>query len=610
MKHHRPTLGAAVAIALGVGVAWFGTGRDPGEAPAPGELATSSERSPRDREPPSSGARRESRVRARERVGSPAALGADDGVLTVRVLDVLDGGPVPRATLEWTSGSGGTGSGTTGSEGEVRFDGVPLESVQVRLIRLDGGAPLDEASRSVTLRPDAASVEVVLRAVRDRDVQVVVLDLDDQTVPEVEVRIERDGVGPLRTNARGRATYRGRVRDVVTVDEAAELTMTLEHLREGRARLRLPKRTGDASDDEAAEVVALPGQVLWASTGEGVEGAWVVARRTARDTPVETRTDADGRFILRYVPDPRFPHRVEARHDVYGVAAATVGEPRPKRLILELESGGSIEGRVTDSRGRPAPVFRVRHGKEGRGAEIDWLGVETFADPEGRFEIEALVPGAYTVEASTEDQAPTRARGIDVPEGGVGFATIQLDDPGALEGVVLDRETRAPVPGARLRIEGFGGTSEARADEGGRFHLDGLAPGRRSLVAEADGYRDRIVSALDIRSGETAGPVTVDLAPTADEDPGVDLVGIGAVLETGAGGGLEVKQLIPGGGASEVGLRVGEVITEVDGQSVDELGFDGAVQALRGREGTAVQIRVEGEGGSRSMSISRRLVST
>jgi C-terminal processing protease CtpA/Prc len=74
------------------------------------------------------------------------------------------------------------------------------------------------------------------------------------------------------------------------------------------------------------------------------------------------------------------------------------------------------------------------------------------------------------------------------------------------------------------------------------------------------------------------------------------------------GEGLAVVQVLPGGGAAEAGLARGDLVLRVDGAPVAELGFGGAIDAIRGPEGTRVSLGVRR--GERTFEVSavRRLV--
>jgi hypothetical protein len=71
---------------------------------------------------------------------------------------------------------------------------------------------------------------------------------------------------------------------------------------------------------------------------------------------------------------------------------------------------------------------------------------------------------------------------------------------GGPSGIVVDAETREPIPGAKvIAYAGRAGPylalganmrGWAQADDAGRFHIPSLEPGRYSLRASADGYAD------------------------------------------------------------------------------------------------------------------------
>jgi hypothetical protein len=176
---------------------------------------------------------------------------------------------------------------------------------------------------------------------------------------------------------------------------------------------------------------------------------------------------------------------------------------------------------------------------------------------------------------------------------------------GTLTGVVTDAETRAPIQGARITVEGrVGGgalpvpvVASTTTGARGEFVLGGLAPGLRSVTALAYRYHGRILSGLDVKDGAVIGPVPIALTQLKEgEEPKLELTGIGAVL-TPQGESLLIGRVLPGGGAAEAGLGPGDAILAVDGVPVAGLGFDGAIQRIRGPEGTPVVLTVRKAGG-------------
>jgi len=223
----------------------------------------------------------------------------------------------------------------------------------------------------------------------------------------------------------------------------------------------------------------------------------------------------------------------------------------------------------------------------------------TVLDPGGRYQVAGVPPGRHVVEVVAPGHAPGEAR-VEVRVGTPAplRADFRLERGARLAGLVVAAGTQQPLSGARVSLEsGRGGgalsvQSDARTDEAGAFTLEGLAPGVATLVASRDGHHARILSGVQV--GEAAAaPLRIELTPTAPgEEPSVEMVGIGAVLAA-RGELLVVGEVVPGGGAAEVGLAPGDGILRIDGQPVAQLGFSGAIQHIRGPEGSRVLLSVQ-----------------
>ena len=87
-----------------------------------------------------------------------------------------------------------------------------------------------------------------------------------------------------------------------------------------------------------------------------------------------------------------------------------------------------------------------------------------------------------------------------------------------------------------------------------------------------------------------------------------NFVGLGVELKQDERG-LRLVNVLAGGPAAEAGIRVGEKITHVAGQSLAGLGLDDSAGRLQGAEGTAVEVVVLAKNGqSRKLSLTRRPV--
>ena len=86
-------------------------------------------------------------------------------------------------------------------------------------------------------------------------------------------------------------------------------------------------------------------------------------------------------------------------------------------------------------------------------------------------------------------------------------------------------------------------------------------------------------------------------------------VGIGiTIMATQDGTGLEILKLEPEGPAREAGILPGDILTAVEGQSVKELGTNGAADLIQGEPGTFVNVGVLREGESLTFTVERRQI--
>lgn len=86
-------------------------------------------------------------------------------------------------------------------------------------------------------------------------------------------------------------------------------------------------------------------------------------------------------------------------------------------------------------------------------------------------------------------------------------------------------------------------------------------------------------------------------------------VGIGiTIMATQDGTSLEILKLEPEGPAREAGILPGDILTAVEGQSVKELGTNGAADLIQGEPGTFVNVEVLREGESLTFTVERRQI--
>jgi RNA polymerase sigma factor (sigma-70 family) len=251
-----------------------------------------------------------------------------------------------------------------------------------------------------------------------------------------------------------------------------------------------------------------------------------------RDTLAETTTDDAGRFQFDEVPAPAFPHTPEAGRSVYpwDIVALADGHgltwmqltPHNERTPITLKLGRekTIRGRIIEPGGKPVVGAQVKvHGIDPIGRPVDnGLGTENrlnliwsafplgaTTDVDGRFTIrgiprekvatlvvtqsqhERLVAFAATTETPQPENVMRIYRSGQPEElrqpvyTGEFTLTAKLANH-VLKGRVVFEADGKPAAGATIIRNG----SVVKADENGRFRIDGLVEGKIELYASSD----------------------------------------------------------------------------------------------------------------------------
>lgn len=273
------------------------------------------------------------------------------------------------------------------------------------------------------------------------------------------------------------------------------------------------------------------------------------------ETPAPVKTTAAGEFEIKPVVEGRIRVRATTASGQYGETRVEVGPDGLSNVVVSLQAGASISGRVLERQGQPVSNFTVmalavsgpiEHViKDGRIAS----GTQVLTDAEGRFLMVGLAPGSY--ELSVLDRGgpvaePEAALRLELQPGerkeGV---ELKIARPrGVLQGVVVDRAgqplvdayvslaiaadrmldagARAKGASTSLTIMDTGAQrgQTMLTDAAGRFRFDNLTPGPYRLVAEADAGKARgtataVTGGADIRMtvhplGEIRGRITAN----------------------------------------------------------------------------------------------------
>lgn len=598
MRRIGLVLAAVVVAVLLALLAWQSRTR---QATRPGEPTAPAARAP-EREP----APGQARLPAIHLPGGEASAApeARAGAFEGRVVSTATGRGL-RATLTFLHG-GAALTVSADDAGAFRFAPPGPGRYELASAVADGHAPLE---------PPHGASPVAFEARPGRRLSGVTLYLEPLRALRVEVHAP-DGT-PLAGAGVGVAGEPRRVRTgldgAATIQAADGATVEAEHPRH---------RPGRAVVDFRARASGRLVVTLRPGGGPGAGAiSGVVAQPDGHDRAVivtsgdaEALAGPDGRFTLSGLDDGEHELVARARGLLPASARARTGATGVR---LVLRPGAALTGVVRDAQtGEPLPAFTViaspRVGAVERGEAVS----ASVYDAEGRYRLEGLRPGRWVVSAAALGYAPSEEHPVEIGEG-VAEADLALGRGGRLHGRVRDRATASPLAGARVDLEGVLAARDApvpvlastTTDETGAFSLAGVAPGLRSIFVSAERHHARILSGLRVEPGQDLGPLTVALSPTeGDEEPTIELAGINAVLRA-EGDVLVIGGVMPGGGAAEAGLLVGDQILRVDGAPVAQLGFDGAVQRIRGPEGSQVLLGVRRAGGAEAdVPVTRKLV--
>jgi hypothetical protein len=533
-----------------------------------------------------------------------------------RVVDAVTGAGVPgalvvlatsRGALQTQSGSDGAFNFTVAEEGNVAIAEVSAPDYFPFLPRWGHSAI------ELTLRAGMCVTELVLTLTPHAQYRGVVLGPDGEPVGGASVTLATEDEppgAPMISAADGTFSFAAQEGAVLVArhPKFSPGAATVDY-RVGVTR-ELVIKLGALGADAGVLRATLKGVVIDARDA-GMPGAQVRAfQRVSEeaDGRLEAEAETDGQGEFTFDVDGPGPWSVFAVvPGVLSPSVTTAGEP----VVLRVLAGTELRGRVSDSSGRAVQSFSVMIGHRDGPLRLESEDVRHVVDPEGKFSIKGLAPGTAEVVVAALGFAPSDPVEVELQLTVPASVDVKLRGGAKVVGQVIDRTTKAPIVGARVSLESQSDSTlnampSARSDADGGFVLGSVRPGRRSIFFTAEQHHARLVS-VETREGETAGPLIIDLGAIAKgEDPRLELVGIGAVLEA-KGDALMIKQALPGGGAAEAGLIAGDGILFIEGESVLKLGFSGGIESIRGPEGTDVKLEIRrADGTVSSVVVPRR----
>jgi hypothetical protein len=265
--------------------------------------------------------------------------------------------------------------------------------------------------------------------------------------------------------------------------------------------------------------------------------------------------------------------------------------PDQTQATVQLQASASLKGHVTGA--APVQGFRVTVASASPGGRMAAQDLEFAGDT---FQVDDVPADQLIVSVKTRDGRLGTAR-TTVASGQTGQVDVPLQDATTVLGRVVGPDG-APVNNAMVSItdgDPMSGVSSQTTPDG-RFKLTNVAPGDHTLriyMAPATFKRQTITAPagqpLDL------GDIKLDL-PRAD--PGT----IGVNLRTD-GDGVAVASLIPGGPADTAGVRLGDLVTAIDGVAVRSVAD--ATARVVGAPGSPCNLGLSRSGNALALSVTR-----
>lgn len=552
-------------------------------------------------------------------VVGPRALGA---CVRGEVVDAVSGRGLANAPVTFETFAGVV-SATTDAAGAFELEGLREGDVKLVEVSALGYQPFrPEWGRSplqLNLREGVCITSLRLTLAPWRDLEGLVVAPAGQPVEGAAVTAatpEEPGTAPVFTDDAGR--FRLPFREGALIEA--------RHARWGRAQARVDFRVEASGllrltlepwpDGGAPPAVVVRGLVVDALDA-GVPLAWVKVTRAV--TPAFGEPEVRAEALLETDEAGRFSTQVEGPGPwtLQARGQGTLSEPESTDgapVTLRLREGAVLEGRVRDGQGAPVRVFSVLVSRRLGALQRAALEPTHVVDAEGHFRLHALPPGPAEVVVVAPGLSLSEPVAVELAASQPRRVEVVLERGAEVSGRVVDRESGAPIEGARVSLERAAADPllsgvVARTGADGRFRLEGLPSGRHSLFVAAVTHDARLLTVeLDARA--PTPELRIDLAPVPDGGtPELELVGIGAVLEA-VGDGLVVKQVVAGGGAAEVGLGAGDVVLSIDGEATARLGFSGSIERIRGEQDSVTTLEVRRAAGAvERLVVPRRRIS-
>jgi protocatechuate 3,4-dioxygenase beta subunit len=332
------------------------------------------------------------------------------------------------------------------------------------------------------------------------------------------------------------------------------------------------------------------------AAGATKSGAVSESRWTWDDKPVLTSTD--GTFVVEKLAPGNYTVRAYRRG---GGEAVAEHVPVNGAAKLQIKPTGAIRGLVKVAPGDTASLVELEVVVHDRKTSF-WRS-ENFYMSNGVFAVEDLPKGDFDVSAKVPGSSKTIQLSLAEGEEKSGVA-IELEGATTLRGRLVELGTNKPVPGVRMMASPIVGTGSFAwgnddepnvTDDNGAFVIERAPRGRIYVRGYPKDWSDSDYNSLNIvrtpgpdgdlgdipimkrrvKRGDAVGEVGFHFADQPEETLPDDRE-------------LKVSWIDPTGPAAKVDLKVGDIVTAVDGVDVAGANHASAWNLMRAAPGTKV----------------------
>ena len=267
----------------------------------------------------------------------------------------------------------------------------------------------------------------------------------------------------------------------------------------------------------------LSGFVRGSKAGESVPGAELVLYGTFfgmgdQESPDQISTTADANGFYEFTNVAPGHRTLSVSADGYGNAMVTGiqlqrGDDVTREVTLELAE--MIAGTVVGPGNRPLEGARVLAMSYASGPRQ--CRDETTTGPDGRFRLEHVTPGQYTVAVTAVGYKPDREARV---EAGQMDLLFELAPKASISGQVVAADTGQPLTAFEVQLRvahenvdatGAMGPKVPVRHENGEFRLEDVSEGSFAVLATAPGYAPSLSDRFRVTGGQDVAGVLIRL---------------------------------------------------------------------------------------------------